>query len=191
MPELYRGLLRAKPNKGHRAIADLYGMGLVQAVVTQNIDGLHQASGLPESAVIELHGNTRRIRCMSCSRIADTREIQDRLAAGEFAPSCDCGGFLKPDTISFGQSMPMDKVRQAVTLAQNSHLFVVVGSTLLVHPAAQMPLYAKRNHAVLVLINLSGTPCDDLCDVLVTEKAGDVLDHILEDVKRKAYPAFS
>ena len=183
--ELYRGLLRAEPNKGHRAIAELYGMGLVQAVVTQNIDGLHQSSGLPESAVIELHGNTRRIRCMSCSRIADTREVQDRLSGGELSLTCDCGGFLKPDTISFGQSMPMDKVRHAVALAQNSDLFVVVGSTLLVQPAAQMPLHAKQNHAVLVIINLSGTPCDDMCDLLVTDKAGDVLDHILEEVKRK------
>ncbi len=184
--ELYQGLRQATPNKGHQAIAELYHMGLVQAVVTQNIDGLHQASGIPESAVIELHGNTLRIRCMSCRKVSAVQEVQKRLSSGELAPVCDCGGFLKPDTISFGQSMPMDKVNQAITLSQNSDLFIVVGSTLLVQPAAHMPIYAKQNNAVLAIINLSETPCDDMCDVLITEKAGIILDKILEMVKLKA-----
>ena len=183
--DLYQGLRQARPNKGHQAIAELYDMGLVQAVVTQNIDGLHQASGIPESAVIELHGNTLRIRCMSCSKISATQEAHDRLSNGELAPTCDCGGFLKPDTISFGQSMPMDKVNQAIGLSQNSHLFIVVGSTLVVQPAAHMPIYAKQNNAFLVIINLSETPCDDMCNVRITAKAGDVLKRILEEVKIK------
>jgi NAD-dependent deacetylase len=183
--ELYQGLRQATPNKGHQAIAELYRMGLVQAVVTQNIDGLHQASGIPESAVIELHGNTLRIRCMSCSNISGTREAHDRLSSGDLAPTCDCGGFLKPDTISFGQSMPMDKVNQAIALSQNSDLFIVVGSTLLVQPAAHMPIYAKQNNAFLAIINLSDTPCDDMCDALITEKAGGVLNNILKAVKKQ------
>ena len=182
--ELYQGLRQATPNKGHQAIAELYRMGLIQAVVTQNIDGLHQASGIPESAVIELHGNTLRIRCMSCGRISSTQVVQKRLSNGESAPDCDCGGFLKPDTISFGQSMPMEKVHQAIALAQNSDLFVVVGSTLLVQPAAHMPIYAKQNNAFMVIINLSETPCDNMCDVLITEKAGDILQGVLAAVKR-------
>lgn len=184
--ELYQGLRQATPNKGHQAIAELYQMGLVQAIITQNIDGLHQASGMPDSDVIELHGNTLRIRCMSCSKISATREAHDRLSRGDLAPSCDCGGFLKPDTISFGQSMPMDKVNQAIALSQNSDLFIVVGSTLLVQPAAHMPIYAKQNNAVLAIINLSETPCDDMCDFLITEKAGVVLNRILEVVKLKS-----
>jgi NAD-dependent deacetylase len=183
--KLYQGLRQATPNKGHQAIAELYRMGLVQAVVTQNIDGLHQASGIPESAVIELHGNTLRIRCMSCSNISGTREAHDRLSSGDLAPTCDCGGFLKPDTISFGQSMPMDKVNQAIALSQNSDLFIVVGSTLLVQPAAHMPIYAKQNNAFLAIINLSDTPCDDMCDALITEKAGGVLNNILKAVKKQ------
>jgi len=183
--ELYQGLRQATPNKGHQAIAELYRMGLVQTVVTQNIDGLHQVSGIPESAVIELHGNTLRIRCMSCNIISGTREAHDRLSSGDLAPTCDCGGFLKPDTISFGQSMPMDKVNQAIALSQNSALFIVVGSTLLVQPAAHMPIYAKQNNAFLAIINLSDTPCDDMCDALITEKAGGVLTQILEAVKIK------
>ena len=184
--ELYQGLHQATPNTGHQAIAELYQMELIQAVVTQNIDGLHQASGIPESSVIELHGNTLRIRCMSCSKISSTESAHNRLSSGDLAPTCDCGGYLKPDTISFGQSMPMDKVNQAIALSQNSDLFIVVGSTLLVQPAAHMPLYAKQNNAILAIINLSETPCDDMCDFLFTEKAGIVLDRILEVVKLKS-----
>jgi len=184
--ELYQGLGQATPNKGHKAIAELYHMGLIQAVVTQNIDGLHQVSGIPESAVIELHGNTLRIRCMSCRKVSAVQEVENRISSGELAPVCGCGGFLKPDTISFGQPMPMEKVNRAIDLSQNSDLFIVVGSTLLVQPAAHMPLYAKQNHAVLAIINLSETPCDDMCDVLITEKAGIVLDKILEVVKLKS-----
>ena len=183
--ELYQGLRQAIPNKGHQAIAELYQMGLVEFVVTQNIDGLHQASGIPESAVIELHGNTLRIRCMSCRKISPTQEVHDRLSRGERAPVCDCGGFLKPDTISFGQAMPIDKVNRAIAMSQHSDLFIVVGSTLLVQPAAHMPIYAKQNDAFLAIINLSETPCDDMCDVLITEKAGIVLDRILEKIKQK------
>jgi len=183
--ELYQDLRQATSNKGHQVIAELYRMGLIQAVVTQNIDGLHQASGIPESAIIELHGNTLRIRCMSCSNISGTREVYDRLSRGDLAPTCDCGGFLKPDTISFGQSMPMDKVNQAIALSQDSDLFLVVGSTLLVQPAAHMPIYAKQNNAFLAIINLSDTPCDDMCDALVTEKAGGALNQILEAVKKQ------
>jgi len=183
--ELYQGLCQARPNVGHQAIAELYQMGLIQAVVTQNIDGLHQASGIPDADVIELHGNTLRVRCMSCSKISATQKAYDRLSNGDLAPNCDCGGYLKPDTISFGQSMPMDKVNQAIALSQNSDIFIVVGSTLLVQPAAHMPIYAKQNNAVLAVINLSETPCDDMCDFLFTEKAGFVLNRILEAVKQK------
>ena len=177
---LDQALCRATPNIGHQAIAELYAMGLVQAVVTQNIDGMHQASGIPDDAIIELHGNTRRIRCMTCSNISSTASARDRLSSGDLAPTCECGGFLKPDTVSFGQSMPMDKVHQAIALSEKSDLFIVVGSTLLVQPAAHMPIHAKQNHAYLVIINLSDTPCDDVADVLIREKAGNILSAILE-----------
>ncbi len=180
---LDQALNQAAPNMGHRAVAELYRMGYVQAVITQNIDGMHQASGIPDDAVIELHGNARQIRCMRCSAISSTAAAQKRLANGDPAPACDCGGYLKPDTISFGQSMPMDKVHQALTLSEQSNLFIVVGSTLLVQPAAHMPIYAKQNGAFLVIINLSDTPCDDAADIIIREKAGGVLDAILQAVK--------
>jgi NAD-dependent deacetylase len=115
--------------------------------------------------------------------MSTTAAAQQRLASGDPAPVCDCGGYLKPDTISFGQSMPMEKVHQAIAFSEQSDLFIVVGSTLLVQPAAHMPIYAKQNNAILVIINLSDTPCDNAADLLIREKAGGILDGILEAVK--------
>ncbi len=180
--ELYQGILAAKPNPAHLALADLHKRGLLQAVITQNVDGLHQDSGLPDDNVIELHGNTRRIRCMSCRRIAPLDDVRQRLASGDPAPACACGGYLKPDTISFGQSMPVVEVEKAVDLSRKSDFFLVVGSTLLVQPAAHMPMYAKQNGAFLAIVNLSETPCDDMCDALIREKAGEVLQKIVAEL---------
>ena len=182
--ELFTGITRAKPNAGHLSIAKLYGMGLLQAVITQNVDGLHQEAGLVDENVIELHGNTRRIRCMSCRKITSTAETQQRLDAGDGAPECECGGYLKPDTISFGQAMPVIEVEKATSLSQSSDFFMVVGSTLLVQPAAHMPIYAKQNNAFLAIVNLSETPCDNVCDVLIRDKAGEVLQRIVAEVER-------
>ena len=181
---LYQGIVEAQPNAAHMALARLEKMGLLQAVITQNIDGLHQASGLAEENIIELHGNTRRIRCMSCRRITPIADVQQRLAAGNMAPECECGGFLKPDTISFGQAMPVAEVEKAAALSQACNFFLVVGSTLLVQPAAHMPIYAKNGGAFLAIINLSDTPCDDMCNVLIRGKAGEVLQQIVNEVER-------
>jgi NAD-dependent deacetylase len=179
---LYKDITRAEPNTGHVSIAKLYRMGLLSAVITQNVDGLHQASGLADEKIIELHGNTRRIRCMTCRKITPTEEIQERLDSGDPAPDCKCGGYLKPDTISFGQAMPVVEVEKATALSQTCDFFLVVGSTLLVQPAAHMPIYAKQNSAFLAIVNLSETPCDNMCDVLIRDKAGEVLQRIVEAV---------
>jgi NAD-dependent deacetylase len=181
--ELYTGITRAEPNAGHVAIAKLDRMGLLNAVITQNIDGLHQASGLADEKIIELHGNTRRIRCMTCRKITPTEEIQTRLDSGDAAPQCRCGGYLKPDTISFGQAMPVNEVERAAVLSRTSDFFLVVGSTLLVQPAAHMPIYASQNGAFLAIVNLSETPCDNMCDVLIRGKAGEVLEQIVKEVE--------
>ena len=182
--ELYKGIEQARPNIGHAAIARLEQMGLLEAVITQNVDGLHQEAGLADKKIIELHGNTRRIRCMSCRTITTTEEIKARLNSGDAAPECECGGYLKPDTISFGQAMPVDEVEKATTLSHTSDFFLVVGSTLLVQPAAHMPVYAKQNNAFLAIVNLSDTPCDNMCDVLIRDKAGKVLQRIVEQVEK-------
>ncbi len=182
--QLYQGITKAEPNAAHISLARLNEMGLLQAVVTQNIDGLHQASGLPDDKIVELHGNTCRIRCMSCQKISPIDEVQQRLTTGDPAPECECGGFLKPDTISFGQSMPVAEVEKSVILSRECDFFLIVGSTLLVQPAAQMPVYAKNNGAFLAIINLSETPCDDMCDVLMRGKAGEILQQIVREVER-------
>jgi NAD-dependent deacetylase len=182
--DLYQGIVEARPNAAHMALARLQQMGLLQAVITQNIDGLHQASGLADENIIELHGNTCRIRCMSCRNIVPIADVQQRLAAGDMAPECECGGYLKPDTISFGQAMPVAEVEKAGTLSQGCDFFLVVGSTLLVQPAAHMPIYAKNRGAFLAIINLSETPCDEMCDVLIRGKAGEVLHQIVKEVEK-------
>jgi NAD-dependent protein deacetylase/lipoamidase len=184
--ELYPDLLKARPNAGHRAIARLCDAGMVEAVITQNIDGLHQASGIPEERVIELHGNTTRVRCMSCAALSPLDEAQARIAAGDPAPACPCGGYLKPDTISFGQSMPETELARAVGLCQNCDLLCVVGSTLLVQPAAHLPLYARRNGAFLAIVNLSETPCDDISQALIRGHAGEVLTAVADHAARPA-----
>jgi len=192
--ELYRDLIQAKPNPAHLAIAKLHEMGLLEAaklhemglleaVITQNIDGLHQQAGLPDDKIIELHGSTRRIRCMRCSKISSIKEAKKRLNDEDNAPECECGGYLKPDTISFGQAMPADKVEQAVILSKRSNFFMVVGSTLVVQPAAHMPVYAKNSGAFLAIINLSETPCDGICNVRINGKAGEVLERITNKIE--------
>jgi NAD-dependent deacetylase len=181
--ELYQGITQAVPNPAHMSLARLNELGLLQAVVTQNIDGLHQASGVPDDKIVELHGNTCRIRCMSCQKISPIDGVQERLSSGDRAPQCDCGGFLKPDTISFGQSMPAAEVEKSVIISSQCDCFLIVGSTLLVQPAAQMPVYAKNNGAFLAIVNLSETPCDSMCDVLIREKAGNVLQQIIKEVE--------
>ena len=178
--ELYHDLVNARPNAAHRALVTLYNRGLLAAVITQNIDNLHQKAGLPEDTVIELHGNTLRVRCMQCDAVYPLNEVQQRIEAGDVAPECECGGYLKPDTISFGQAMPVDEVERATALACSCDLLLVIGSTLLVQPAALMPQYAKQNGAFLAILNLSSTPCDDSCDLLIREKAGEVMPQLLQ-----------
>ena len=182
--ELYEDLVNAQPNPAHRSVAEMYTMGLLEAVITQNIDGLHQVSGLSEDTVVELHGNTLRVRCMSCNKTGPVHDVQKRVDAGDPAPECECGGYLKPDTISFGQSMPQKEVLKAQELSESCDFFMVIGSTLLVQPASLMPGYAKQNNAFLAIVNLSETPYDDMCDVLIREKAGNVLQSIVGEIRR-------
>ncbi|MCJ7617565.1 MAG: Sir2 family NAD-dependent protein deacetylase [Desulfobacterales bacterium] len=182
--ELYQDLVKAKPNSAHMSIFKLHEIGLIEAVITQNIDGLHQESGLPDDKVIELHGSNRRVRCMSCGKISSIHEAQKRIEAGDPAPECNCGGFLKPDTISFGQAMPVKEVEKAAELCRQCRFFMVVGSTLLVQPAALMPGFAKESGAFLAIVNLSETPFDRKCDVLISGKAGEVLPAIVDEVRK-------
>ncbi|MCK5836665.1 MAG: Sir2 family NAD-dependent protein deacetylase [Desulfobacula sp.] len=180
--DMEKTLSKAKPNAGHISIATLHDLGLLKALITQNIDGLHEASGIPGEKIIELHGNTRRVRCMRCNRLISWQAAQEMIDAGHKAPECSCSGYFKPDTISFGQAMPVKETQKAAQLSSKSDVFMVVGSTLLVQPAALMPEYAKNAGAFLAIINLSETPYDSMCDALIRGKAGEVLEKIVAQV---------
>ena len=183
------GLLstKAEPNLAHHAIAELHRMGKLDCVVTQNIDNLHQKAGVPDERVFELHGNMRWAACLSCHRRYPFEEIVVRLEAGEEIPACkSCGGMLKPDIVMFGEELPSDVLEEAGRRASEADVCLVIGSTLVVYPAAYIPLYAIRAGARLILINLSDTPMDRQADVLINAKAGEAMTAIIAAVKRHA-----
>jgi NAD-dependent deacetylase len=167
----------ARPGRGHRALASLYRAGKVPAVVTQNIDNLHQASGIAPEHVVELHGNTTYALCLDCSERYELPWVRGRMdAANGCAPDCpSCGGFIKTATISFGQAMPDAAMRRAQDLAQSCDLFLAIGSSLVVWPAAGFPWMAKRNGARLIIINREPTEFDDIADLVVHQDIGTVL----------------
>jgi len=165
----------ARPGRGHRALASLYRMGKARAVVTQNIDNLHQASGIAADDVVELHGNTTYARCLDCGQRYEIDEIRARFETdGGRAPDCACGGFIKTATVSFGQAMPEEAMRRADALTRECDLFLAVGSSLVVWPAAGFPLLAKRNGAALVIVNREPTEFDEIADLVVRQDIGDV-----------------
>jgi NAD-dependent deacetylase len=185
--EMYEPIKTAQPNQAHLAIAELEKLGKLDCVITQNIDGLHFKAGNSEEKVIQLHGTAIFVSCLSCKKRYHRDEIQQRIKEGQKAPRCnDCGGLLKPATISFGQSMPEKETEEAYHRSSLCDLFMVVGSSLVVQPAASMPLVAKRNGAKLVIVNRDPTPYDDMADLVVHGQAGSTLRSILEHVKREA-----
>ena len=168
----------ARPGRGHRALASLYRAGKVPAVITQNIDNLHQASGIAGEDVVELHGNTTYGLCLDCAERYELAWVRERMEAGNgCAPDCPaCGGYIKTGTISFGQAMPDAAMRRAQDLALSCDLFLSIGSSLVVYPAAGFPLLAKRNGARLVIINREPTDFDDSADLVVRSDIGTVLE---------------
>jgi NAD-dependent deacetylase len=173
----------AKPGRGHRAIESLYRAGKVPAVVTQNIDNLHQASGIPPQDVVELHGNTTFALCLDCNARYELSWVRERMSVGnDCAPDCPaCNGYIKTATISFGQAMPDAAVRRAQDLAQSCDLLVSIGSSLVVWPAAGLPLMAKRSGAKLVIINREPTDFDEIADLVVRADIGTVLEPFIVD----------
>lgn len=166
----------AKPGRGHRALALLHRIGKAPDLITQNIDNLHQDSGIPGGNVIELHGNTSYATCLSCGKRYELAWMRERFeASGGRAADCDCGGFIKTATISFGQAMPEEPMRRAEAATLGCDLFLVVGSSLVVWPAAGFPVLAKRNGAQLVIINRDPTDLDDEADLVVRHDIGAVL----------------
>jgi NAD-dependent deacetylase len=173
MDDHYAG---AAPNAGHRALARLVGQGRAPAIITQNIDGLHQASGVPDAQVIELHGNGTYATCLGCGRRHELAEIRPAFEATGEPPDCAaCGGPVKSATISFGQAMPQEKMIRAQQLALETELFLVVGSSLVVYPAATLPVIAKRQEATLIIVNREPTELDAIADLVVRAEIGAAL----------------
>jgi len=172
--EFYRQLEKAHPNTGHLAIAKLEKTGQVTGVITQNIDGLHQAAG--SQKVLEIHGTNLEVICLSCKITTPHPEIASRLTQGEEIPTCTtCDGFLKTNTISFGQELKADLLQQSFALARNCDLIIAIGSTLVVEPAASLPRRAKEYGAKLVIINREATPLYTLADLNIGAEAGKIL----------------
>jgi NAD-dependent deacetylase len=163
--ETYEAHKNAKPNIGHYFVQSLDQKGKLIGLITQNVDGLHREAGLADEKIVELHGNNRRIVCLKCDKSFDPDEVMKRLVGDFSSPKCDaCGGLLKSATISFGQAMPQEAMRQAQEWTEGAAVFIVMGSSLQVQPAASFPVLAKRNGALLAIINREPTPLDEYAD---------------------------
>ncbi|MGC2201209.1 MAG: NAD-dependent protein deacylase [Stellaceae bacterium] len=173
MEETFR---KARPNRGHRAVAELVRRGKAAAVITQNIDGLHQAAGIADERVVELHGNTTYAHCLDCKARYELEALRTAFAGDGDAPICDhCGGYVKTATISFGQAMPVAAMRHAEIETRAADLFIVAGSSLVVYPAAGFPELAKHNGASLIIINREPTGLDHLADLVLNRAIGETL----------------
>lgn len=170
----------ANPNQGHIAIAKLVGMGKVTAVITQNVDNLHQNSGVPDDKVIELHGNATYAKCLQCAERFELDRIKQLFVGRDEIMDCDkCGGMLKTATISFGQAMPENEMMLAEEQTLSCDLFLAIGSSLVVYPAAGFPLLAKRNGAKLAIINREETEQDSYADLVVNDEIGPTLSAVV------------
>ncbi|HEY8567436.1 MAG TPA: Sir2 family NAD-dependent protein deacetylase [Beijerinckiaceae bacterium] len=170
----------ARPSRGHRALAALVAAGSMPAIITQNIDGLHQAAGVPPERVIELHGNGTYATCLDCARRYELSWVRRRFEETGDAPACEiCGGPVKSATISFGQAMPEEAMRRAHDLARSCDLFLAIGSSLVVYPAAALPVAAVRAGVRLVILNREPTDHDGLADLVINAEIGPVLDGLM------------
>ncbi len=177
-------LTEAKPNPAHYAIAEFYQLGKLDCVITQNIDNLHQKAGVPGDRVFELHGNMEWVVCLSCRRRFPMSQVLQRIREGAEVPDCpECQGILKPDAVFFGEALPQETLQEAIRRAQNCDLFIVIGSTLVIYPAAYVPTYAREAGAKLAIVNLTETPLDHYAEVVIRGKAGEIMSKVMEKVR--------
>jgi len=172
-------LRQATPNRGHRACAELIRIGKASCVITQNIDGLHQDSGIPDDKVIELHGNTTYAHCLECNQRYEIEDLRVDFEKDNIVPHCACGGWVKTATISFGQAMPVDAMRKAERETLRADLFISIGSSLVVYPAAGFPELAKRNGSKLVIVNRDPTGLDDMADLVLNRSIAEVMGTVI------------
>jgi NAD-dependent deacetylase len=182
----------AEPNPAHYATAELYRLGRLDCVITQNIDNLHQKAGVPEDKVLELHGNMQWVVCLGCHRRFPLPEVLQKVEEGVEVPDCpECRGILKPGAVFFGEALPQETLTEAIRRSQNCDLFIVIGSTLVVYPAAAMPTYALDAGAKLAIVNLTPTPLDHDATVVIQGKAGEIMPLVLERVRLSQSSGFS
>lgn len=167
-----------EPNQAHLAIGRLVAAGKVNAVITQNIDGLHQRAGVPDDRLIEIHGNATFATCLDCGAREELDEAEAVIAATGHSPRCACGGLIKAAIVSFGQAMPVREMERAETAIQEADLFLAVGSSLTVQPAASLPMIAKYDGAKLVIVNGEETPLDGLADRVLRGSIGTVFSRL-------------
>jgi NAD-dependent deacetylase len=166
----------AEPNRGHLAVAALVSRGIASAVITQNVDGLHQKSGVPDEQVIELHGNSTYATCLDCNTRYELEAIKSAFEIDETLPTCTfCGGIIKQATISFGQAMPVEAMQRAQEATLDCDLFLTIGSSLVVYPAAGFPVLAKDNGSTLVILNRDATDLDTFADLVINDEIGPTL----------------
>jgi NAD-dependent deacetylase len=178
---------KAEPNAAHIAIAELHEIGRLDCVVTQNVDNLHQKAGVPDDKVYQLHGNMRWASCLKCGKRFPFDEIKTRIDAGEEIPDCEsCRGMLKPDIVMFGEQLPVRVLEEAYRRAMAADLCIVIGSTLVVYPAAYVPIYAVQSGAKLVIINLSETPLDNKAEIVINARAGETMTEVARQVRKKS-----
>jgi len=175
---LWDSIKNARPTAAHRFFVKLHTEKKLKGIITQNIDGLHEKSGLPRQKIINLHGTSLEIICLGCGTVTDAEEGMAKLDP-EDPPVCElCGGLLKPNTISFGQQLVAENLARAELLSRSCDLMIAAGSTLQVQPAASFPILAKESGARLVIITLSDTPIDRYADLVINEKLGDFLKNL-------------
>lgn len=182
---LAKKLLEAKPNPAHRALAELEEMGLLKAVITQNIDDLHQKAG--SKRVLELHGNMRQATCLRCRKVVSTEGMIERFLANGEVPSCSCGGLLKPNVVLIGEPLPRWVLLEAWGEAERCDLMLVVGSSLEIAPAAEIPFVALRHGAKAIVVNYQPTPLDSQAEVVIHEDVAKVLPQIVGQVDKASY----
>jgi NAD-dependent deacetylase len=177
-------LLNAEPNRAHLAIAELEKMNKLSSVITQNIDNLHQKAGNNPKKVHELHGNMQWLICLDCGTRYPVEEMRQKHPSPDHFPLCEkCHGILKPDVVFFGEMLPQATLMSAEREAEKCDLLIVIGSTLVVYPAAYMPMYAKRSGAKIVIINMGDTGHDNIADVLINAPAGETMTRIVARLK--------
>ena len=187
--EMWPSIASAMPGPGHQFFAGLNASGRLDGLITQNIDGLHEKSGLPADAIVNLHGSALTTSCLECEYSVASSDIYQQHDIKDGPPTCpECAGLLKPSTISFGQNLDQNSIARAESLAESCDLMIAMGSTLIVHPAASIPLIAKRNGALLAIITLSETPLDGEADIVINRPIGEVVAELDIDSESVTHP---